>query len=142
MCLRATRVRRASDVLHVTRSVRWTHYVWGTGTCTVRNPFEQGVAYNVSLYDGDTRNVHVDVTYVGQLDGEYVFRLAPGTPGGMLLAVFPTDIARASTAWVQGRMGGTVVPVHRRECSKRGDPSTRGSGHVCNTEYERARWAS
>jgi len=118
----------------------------------MRNPFEQGVAYNVSLYNYDTSawhrlhakqtTVHVDVTYVGQLDAEYVFRFAPGTPGGMLLAVFPTDIARASTAWVQGRMGGTVVPVHRRECSKRGDPSTRGSGHVCNTEYERARWAS
>jgi len=107
----------------------------------VRNPFEQGVAYNVSLYDGDTRNVHVDVTYVGQLDAEYVFRYAPGTPGAMLLAVFPTDISHASTAWVRGRRGGTVVPVHRQSCTWRGNPDA-GFAHVCNTEYERARWAS
>ena len=114
----------------------------------MRNPFEQGVAYNVSLYNYETNvwqqqtTVYVDVTYVGRLDGEYVFRLAPGTPGDELLAMFPTDISRASTAWVQGKMGRAVVPVHRRSCSKRGDPSTLGSGHVCNTEYERARWAS
>ena len=117
----------------------------------MRNPFEQGVAYNVSLYNYDTNvaraaladtTVYVDVTYVGRLDGEYVFRLAPGTPGDELLAMFPTDISRASTAWVQGKMGRAVVPVHRRSCSIRGDPSTLGSGHVCNTEYERARWAS
>ena len=113
----------------------------------MRNPFEQGVAYNVRLYNYDTSvwqkqtTAYVDVTYVGQLDAEYVFRLAPGS-GAMLLAVFPTDIARASTAWVQGRMGRTVVPVHRQSCSKRGDPSTLNYGHVCNTGWERSRWAS
>ena len=116
----------------------------------MNNPFEQGVAYNVRLYDWRVehgRITHMGVTYVGQLDDEYVFRtqrIKPNmTTEAMLLAVFPTDIAQAVRRPEPGKLPrGYVVPVHRRECSKRGDPSTLGHGHVCNTEYERARWAS
>ena len=116
----------------------------------MRNPFEQGVAYNVRLYDPCVehgRITHMGVTYVGQLDDEYVFRtqrIKPNmTTEAMLLAVFPTDIAQAVRRPEPGKLPrGYVVPVHRRACSKRGDPSTLGHGHVCNTEYERARWAS
>ena len=111
----------------------------------MNNPFEQGVAYNVRLYDPCVehgRITHMGVTYVGQLDDEYVFRTQE-IVGAMLLAVFPTDIAQAVRRPEPGKLPrGYVVPVHRRECSKRGDPSTLGHGHVCNTEYERARWAS
>lgn len=104
---------------------------------TMRNPFTSGASYNVSVYDPEVaheRITHTNVSYVGVLDSEYVFKSAPGTPGAWLMSVFPDEISHASSAWIRGKIGRSVVPVHRRECGKRGDPDTMGYGHVCNTE--------